>query len=83
MTTHQTYTIPCGIVLIAIGLLVRYHISRRRFNRRGIGGLQHYSSYRRAMVTSVLETVVMFTGTFLIIAGVRLLAVAYIIHHKF
>lgn len=44
-----------GWLLLATGIAIRYIIARRRFNRRGIGGLQHYRSYERAVTTSLFE----------------------------
>ena len=44
-----------GLLLAGFGLLVRYHISRRRFNRRGIGGLQQFPTYGRFIFTMTVE----------------------------
>jgi len=83
MKAHQNYTIPCGIGLLAICLFIRYQIGKRRFNRRGIGGLQHYSSYRKAVATIFGETILLLIATLFGFAGLFLLALAGFNHIKF
>ncbi|MGF7077735.1 hypothetical protein [Mucilaginibacter sp. UYCu711] len=73
MKAHQNYTIPCGLLLIGICLLIRYHIGRRRFNRRGIGGLQHFFSYRKAVAVGFLERLLLFIANICGLAGLFLL----------
>ncbi|WP_431199573.1 hypothetical protein ACQ86K_00860 [Mucilaginibacter sp. P19] len=82
MKTHHSYTIPCGLLLIAICLFIRYCIGRRRFNRRGIAGLQTFSSYRRFVVTTTIELILMIAANLCGLAGLFLLAVAGINHLK-
>ncbi|MCC8423558.1 hypothetical protein [Mucilaginibacter sp. UR6-11] len=82
MKTHHSYTIPCGLCLIGICLFIRYHIGRRRFNRRGTAGLQSYSSYGKAMATTFLERLILFIGNLCGLAGLCLLAIAGFIHFK-
>jgi hypothetical protein len=74
MKTHYHYTVPCGLLLLGICLFIRYQIGRRRFYRRGIGGLQHFSSYRKAVIISLLERLVLFIGNLCALAGLFLLA---------
>lgn len=62
-----------AICFIAIGLLIRYFIAKRRFNRRGIGGLQHYSSYGVGLVTTIVEWLFKWLGNILLIAGIFML----------
>jgi hypothetical protein len=83
MTAHHHYTIPCGLLLLAIGLFIRYHIGRRRFNRRGIGGLQQFSNYRMAVTIRFLESIIFTMGSLCLLAGLFLLAVAGYTHLKF
>jgi hypothetical protein len=70
-----------GMILTAVGLLIRFHISRRRYNRRGIGGLQQFPTYGRFIFTVTLEKIIYFIGTLCLIAGLILLALAGINHH--
>ena len=83
MEKDHSYTLPCGLLLIAIGLFIRYHIGRRRFNRRGIGGLQQFPTYSRFIFTMIAERVIFFIGTIALLAGLFLLAVTGFNHLKF
>ncbi|AMR30091.1 hypothetical protein A0256_01000 [Mucilaginibacter sp. PAMC 26640] len=76
-------TFSTAMILIAIGLLLRYHIGRRRFNRRGIGGLQQFSTYGRFIFTMVVEKVIYFIATLCLLAGLFLLALAGFNHFKY
>jgi hypothetical protein len=76
MEKHHSYTVPCGLLLVAIGSFIRYHIGRRRFNRRGIGGLQQFPSYGRFIFTVTVERIIHFIGTLALLAGLFLLAIA-------
>lgn len=60
-------------ILIGIGLAIRYWIGRRRFNRRGIAGLQTFSSYERWWLTTRLEYLVNFLALLAILCGLFLL----------
>ncbi|MES2278665.1 MAG: hypothetical protein V4592_21725 [Bacteroidota bacterium] len=82
MKTYQNYHIPCGLLLLALGLFIRYHIGRRRFNRRGIGGLQQFPTYNRYIFTVIVERVIYFLGTLSLLAGLVLLAIAGFNHIK-
>lgn len=64
-----------AIVCIVVALLIRYWVGRRRFNRRGVGGLQHFSSYEKAMVTTFFEKLLMLVSlALLLVAAVLLLS---------
>jgi len=58
-----------GLILLGGGIGLLYWINERRFNRRGVGGLQHYSSFRRALATSSLEKLAKWISWLLIITG--------------
>ncbi len=66
---HHTGSFTQGIVISLIGFLLCYFVGRRRFNRRGIGGLQHYNSYETAIVTTLFEKLVKLLGIVLLIIG--------------
>lgn len=63
---------PKAIILLAVGIALRLWVNRRRFYRRGLGGLQHYSSYGRALFTTVFETLIMVAGFILIATAILL-----------
>ena len=58
-----------GLLLLLVGLAIRFIIGRRRFNRRGVGGLQHYNSYALALLVTLAEFIASAIGFFLIVAG--------------
>jgi hypothetical protein len=83
MKTHHQYTIPCGLLLLVVCAFIRYHIGRRRFNRRGVGGLQQFANYRRAIWVTFIEWLILFIGNLCGLAGLILLAAAGFNHSKF
>jgi hypothetical protein len=44
-----------AIVAFALAFAIRYWINRRRFNRRGFGGIEMFSSYEKAWTTRLGE----------------------------
>ena len=61
------------MMLIGSGLFIRYLINMRRFNRRGLGGLQHFSSYGKAVCTTAIERLIRLLATLCLLAGLWLL----------
>ncbi len=59
-----------GWLLLVAGIIIRYIIARRRFNRRGLGGLQHYRSFDRGVITTFLEWVCRWAAFIMIIVGI-------------
>jgi hypothetical protein len=49
------YALAWGISLLLAGAAIRYKIGKRRFNRRNLAGLEWFSSYRRAVLTRLVE----------------------------
>jgi len=74
-------TLLTGMILTAVGLFIRYHIGRRRFNRRGIGGLQQFPTYGRFIFIMAVERVIYFIATIALLAGLFLLAITGFNHH--
>lgn len=56
-------------VLIAIGIALRLWVGMRRFNRRGIGGLQHFSNYFVGLAALFVEFLIWWTANILIVWG--------------
>jgi hypothetical protein len=83
MKAHHGSTAPCGLILLAIGLFIRYRIGKRRFNRRGVAGMQQFPTYGKAVVVTALERLILFIGNLSLLAGLFLLAVAGFNHFKF
>jgi len=62
-----------GGALVLSGFAIRYWVGRRRFYRRGMGGLQHYSSYSKALVVSTIERIANLLTIPMILGGIFLL----------
>ncbi|MGY3211969.1 hypothetical protein [Mucilaginibacter sp. HD30] len=75
MKTHQMI-IPCGLLLVAACLFIRYWVGRRRFNRRGFGGVEHFGSYSSALVIRFLECLLLLIANILGLTGLFLLLIA-------
>ena len=76
-------TFLTGMIMATLGLIIRYQISRRRFNRRGIGGLQQFPTYSRFIFTMAVEKVIYFIGTLCLLTGLVLIAITGFKHFKF
>ncbi|TRW21983.1 hypothetical protein FMM05_19550 [Flavobacterium zepuense] len=63
---------PKSLSLLAIAIALRLWVNRRRFYRRGLGGMQHFSSYGKAIFTTLIEKVLMLTSFLLIVAAILL-----------
>lgn len=47
-------------------------VNQRRFNRRGIGGMQHFRNFLVAVVTTLVESIVKKVGYVLVLLGAYL-----------
>lgn len=61
-------TVP-NTALIGTGIAFPLWVGMRRFNRRGIGGLQHFSNYFVGLATLFIEFLVRWTANILIVWG--------------
>jgi len=66
---HINFSNHYGIILLIIGLFIRYQIARRRFNRRSMAAVQIFSSYLKGLLTTIIETLVNLLGALLIVVG--------------
>jgi len=69
---HTNHLTIYAIILLALGLSLRYIIGKRRFNRRGVAGLQQFKSYSVALITTIVESVVNIIAALLIIGAICL-----------
>ncbi|ADQ16721.1 hypothetical protein Lbys_0991 [Leadbetterella byssophila DSM 17132] len=53
-----------------IGLGINLFVGMRRFNRRGHGGLQHYSNYFVGLITTIFEGLLKILALGLMLWGV-------------
>lgn len=58
--------------MLAVGISIRYIIGKRRFNRRGVAGLQYFKSYDSALITVFIERLVNIIAILMIIFAIVL-----------
>lgn len=58
--------------MLVVGFLINYIISRRRFYRRSITGMQVFKSYEQAWITRWIERIGRLIAFLLIIGGLIL-----------
>ncbi|WP_084121668.1 hypothetical protein [Aquiflexum balticum] len=66
-----------GWLMVVIGLAIRYVISRRRFYRRGLGGLQHFRSYERGVFITFIEWIFSLLAFLILLGGIVTLGLYY------
>lgn len=59
-----------GWLLIGGGIIIRYFIARRKFNRRGVGGLQHFRSFERGVLTTFFEWLLRWGAVAMMVYGI-------------
>ncbi|SDW52760.1 hypothetical protein SAMN05444410_103199 [Hydrobacter penzbergensis] len=52
-----------------VGLAIRLFVGMRQFNRRGLGGLQHFNNYFVGLITLALEWVLKWAALALMLWG--------------
>ena len=70
---HPNQILATGLVILAIGLYLRFKINQRRFNRRAVTGLEQFSSYGKAVFTRGAEAFFMIVAKILILMGILLI----------
>lgn len=66
-----------GWILLVTGIIVKYFIARRRFSRRGVGGLQHFSSFEKSLFITFIEIVFNLLSFLFILGGILVLGFYY------
>jgi uncharacterized protein YjeT (DUF2065 family) len=69
-----------GIIMLVIGIAIRYWIAKRKFNRRAITGAQQFNSYQESIFIRVFEWLAKWAGIILIVTGVILIIMRYVKH---
>jgi len=62
----QTMSYP---TMLFIGLAIRLLVGMRQFNRRGLGGLQHFNNYFVGLITLSIEWVLKWVAFALMLWG--------------
>lgn len=60
---------PIATLLVAVGIVIRFWVNKRRFYRRSWGGHQHFHSYTKAVITLQLEKFLMLLSVLLFIVA--------------
>ncbi len=55
--------------MVFVGLAIRLFVGMRQFNRRGLGGLQHFNNYFVGLITLAIEWVLKWTAAVLLLWG--------------
>ena len=55
--------------MVFVGLAIRLFVGMRQFNRRGLGGLQHFNNYFVVVITLAIEWVLKWAALALLIWG--------------
>lgn len=61
---------PSYCLLLAVGIGLKLFIGMRRFKRRGVGGLQHFTNYFIGLITLALESITNVIAISMILWGV-------------
>ncbi|MCE7054728.1 hypothetical protein LZF95_08590 [Algoriphagus sp. AGSA1] len=77
MFWEDVFILAVGICLLGGGFALRVWIKRRRFYRRGPGGLQHFSRYSKAVLISTFEGFLMLLSIPMLILGMLILIFWY------
>jgi hypothetical protein len=70
-----------AIIFLLGGIVLRFQINKRRFNRRNAAGVEEFKSYGRAYTTQMAEKVGRLLSLALIVIGVLLLLSYFIAPH--
>jgi hypothetical protein len=66
-----------AIIVLITGLVLRYFIKRRKFQRRTYNGAEVFKSYEAAWFTTLIEKFGFLLGTLMAIAGLIVLVVMW------
>lgn len=65
-----TSQLALGIIPLVIGIGLIYWISRRKFNRRNMAGLEGFSSFEKSVFVRFLERIGKWIAYALVIVGI-------------
>lgn len=73
----DTFGLYSGIIILLVGIALRYWINRRRFYRRNVAGKETFSSYEKAVIVRILEKFGKLIAWVLILFGLLMGIVFY------
>ncbi|AKH95205.1 molybdenum ABC transporter permease [Elizabethkingia anophelis] len=63
-------TLVIGIIMLTVGIALYYWISRRKFYRRNVAGIEGFSSFEASVIVRLLERLGRWISYILIIFGI-------------
>jgi hypothetical protein len=79
---HLTTVQAIGIILLVVGLALRYWMNRRRFDRTIATGLQRYKNYEHKTILFYIELTVRLMAWTLILLGLFFLGIECFNNHR-
>ena len=70
-------SIAYGLILLAIGIFLRYWVGKRKFNRRAITGVETFKNYESSVLNRSVEWLARLFAIVCIVLGVGLLIMHY------
>lgn len=70
---HEWIVRAIGILMIVAGVVIRYVIARRRFNRRAMTGAEGFRSFESFSLTRVIERLCKLIAIVILLAGLVVL----------
>ena len=70
-------SLALALIMLAIGIFIRYRIGKRKFNRRATTGVETFSSYESSVLTRFIERIAGLIALFCIVVGLLLLIMHY------
>ncbi|MCD0472507.1 hypothetical protein [Flavobacterium sp. JAS] len=71
----ELITFILAVTLLILFIVIRYVIIRRRFNRRGVAGLQQFKNYEQAWVITLIEKILMVTSFIIIFLSLAIILI--------
>ena len=74
--SHNHQIIVIAIAFLVVGIIVRYKIGKRRFNRRNWAGVPIFNRYETSAFTRFFEWIGIWISIFLMLFGLLALLVS-------
>jgi hypothetical protein len=69
-----------GTLLIILFFVLRFWVGKRKFNRRNIAGVEGFSSYGKAVTTTIFENIMLFVALLCFLTGLFILCMCWLYH---
>lgn len=77
MKSENFSVLSTGILLLLVGLTIRYIIGKRRFKRRTIGGMQVFKNYSKSLLVPIIEGLGIIISLIMILGGIALIVFVF------